>query len=130
MRKLAVAMMVVGSLGLWANKAAAAAAKPPDTVSIGECKAKKAAVEFPHKIHVEQNKIDCVTCHHTNKDLKAGANQEVKKCSDCHLKPEKAETPTCTEMSPKKNPFHIKCLGCHQEKKDPKAPTKCADCHK
>ncbi len=119
---------------LIATAALAAAAKDaPENVSLDACKAKKPAVAFTHKAHVDR-KIDCATCHHTQKDLKAGAATEVKKCSSCHLKPEKPETLACTEMSTKKNNFHKQCIGCHKDdkkkNKDSKAPKSCKDCHK
>ena len=111
--------------------AAVMAAAPPDEITIDDCQSKQAAVKFPHKAHME--KTECVTCHHTQKDLKADAAVEVQKCGSCHTAPEKAETPKCAEMSLTKNPFHIGCINCHKEdaKKNTatKAPTKCADCH-
>ena len=102
---------------------------PPDSVTIDACKAKKTVVVMNHKAHVDK-KIACNECHHTNKDMKAAADQEVKKCSACHLKPEKPETLACTEMGPKKNPFHVNCIECHKKDAAKKAPTKCDDCHK
>jgi len=133
MRKLAMAMAVVGGLALAAYRAEAVpASKAPDKVNLDECKAKKSGVEFPHKKHMDELKVACDKCHHTDKGLKAGAATDVKKCVDCHKTPEKKETPVCTEMSPKKNPYHIVCVACHQEqnKAGKKAPAKCAECHK
>lgn len=105
----------------------------PEKVTIKDCAAKKTAVEFPHKAHIDAG-VACSKCHHTQKDLKAGAADEVKACAACHVTPEKAETPKCSEMSPTKNPYHIGCIGCHKEevakKADSKAPTKCDQCHK
>ncbi|MGE5232691.1 MAG: cytochrome c3 family protein [Acidobacteriota bacterium] len=132
MRKLFVSLSV---LALLAGTAAFAvtAKDAPEKVTIKDCAAKKPAVEFPHKAHIDSG-LACATCHHTQKDLKAGAAEEVKPCSACHVTPEKAETPKCSEMSPTKNPFHITCMGCHKEevakKADSKAPTKCDQCHK
>jgi hypothetical protein len=101
----------------------------PDIVTIDTCKVKKSAVVMNHKLHVDK-KIACTDCHHTNKDLKAGVDQEVKKCSACHLKPEKPETLNCTDMGLKKNAFHVNCIDCHKKDAAKKAPTKCDDCHK
>jgi|CXWL01.1.fsa_nt_gi hypothetical protein len=126
------------TMGLWgvglltATMLLAASAKaPPENIKIDECMAKKTAVEFPHKAHFSVG--ECKTCHHTQADLKLGANVEVPKCSTCHLKPEKAETPSCTEMSMAKNPYHQVCLTCHKDtvKADAtkKVPTKCEECH-
>lgn len=120
---------VAVALGLTTTGAIAVAAKKaPDKTTIDACKKSKDPVPFDHKKHVD-GKIDCVKCHHTQKDLKAGSDIEVQKCSACHLKPEKPETLKCTEMGVAKNPFHKLCLDCH--KADAKKPaTKCADCHK
>jgi hypothetical protein len=68
-----------------------------------------------------------VACHHTNEGLTADSGGEVEKCTACHLDPEDAATPSCSEMSPKKNPYHLNCMGCH--KTEGKGPTKCDDCH-
>ena len=77
--------------------------------------------------------LECKTCHHTQPDLKAGTAIEVKPCGACHVQPEKTDTPKCSEMGLSKNPFHIRCLGCHKEAvaKDAtkQAPTKCDQCH-
>lgn len=102
----------------------------PEKATIDDCVAKKAAVEFPHKAHVDRD-IACATCHHNSPDLKAGG--EAQACGACHVTPEKAETPKCSEMSTTKNPFHLTCVKCHKEelakKADTKAPTKCDQCH-
>lgn len=101
----------------------------PDKILLDDCRDKKAAVPFGHKQHINEGKIACDTCHHTQKGLKAGSDAVVKKCAACHLNPTD-KAPSCKEKSSSKNPYHIRCLGCHKEKSDPKAPTKCADCHK
>jgi hypothetical protein len=135
MKKLNLsAVVVLVFAGLFAASAALAvkAKDAPDKITIDQCKAKKPVVIFDHKKHFTENKIECVTCHHEQKDLKAGADVEVQKCATCHLKELKEKAQSCQEMSPTKNPFHVRCLGCHKEKKDndPKPPTKCDDCHK
>jgi hypothetical protein len=108
------------------------ASKAPAEITISDCQSKKPPVVFPHAQHFA--KLECKTCHHMQPDLKAGAATEVQACRDCHVNPEKAETPKCSEMSTTKNPFHALCVNCHKEQvaKDAnsKAPTKCADCHK
>ncbi len=130
MRKLNAIILFV----LMAGFAAMAYAEGiPEKFTIDDCAKKKTAVEFPHKAHFEVTK--CETCHHTNKGLTAEnyAKMDVKACAVCHLNPEKAETPDCSQMSPKTNPFHIRCVGCHKETKakdaETKAPTKCTSCH-
>jgi len=132
MRKLVLTGLLV-MLSAAALVALADEAKVPETITLDACAAKKAPVEFPHKAHFEVT--DCVTCHHTQEGLTLEKVGEIKveTCTSCHLNPEKAETPSCSEMSAKKNPFHITCIGCHKEtvaeKADSKAPTKCNDCH-
>lgn len=109
------------------------ASEMPETITIDDCADKKAAVEFPHAAHFEY--ADCVTCHHTSEGLtlETAATMEVASCASCHNEPENAETPKCSEMSLKKNHYHISCVGCHKEavakNADCKAPTKCVDCH-
>ena len=96
-----------------------------ETFTLDACGEKKAAVTFPHATHAEV--AECQACHHSNEGLTADSDQKVEKCTACHLKPEKAETPDCASMSAKKNPYHINCIGCH--KTEAKGPTKCNDCH-
>jgi len=103
----------------------AAPTTPPEHITIDDCVNKKSAVEFPHAMHFE--KLECVTCHHTQETLSKETADQAKPCSECHVKPEEASTPICSQMSPKKNPFHIKCMGCHKEQE--KGPTKCDACH-
>ena len=110
----------------------AGASTPPEKVTIDDCVAKKAAVEFPHGAHVKAV-AECKTCHHTQPALTATSGEKVETCGSCHTAPEKAETPKCSEMSATKNPFHMSCVKCHKEelakKADTKAPTKCDQCH-
>lgn len=131
MRKLLVSLGVACLVLAAPALLAVPASKAPEKITINDCASKKSPVEFPHGAH---NKVlECKTCHHTQDDLKAGSAVEVKKCADCHVTPEKAETPKCSEMSSKLNPFHILCVGCHKQelekKADTKAPTKCDQCH-
>lgn len=125
--KIALRLMLVLALVL----SAGAVFAQGDSLSIKDCQAKKPAVTFPHKTHVDA-KIACNKCHHTQADLKAGGKAEA--CSKCHVAPEKATTPKCAEMSMTKNPFHITCVGCHKDEvaknAASKAPTKCDGCHK
>ncbi len=123
----AIAVLVFGVASVVVAKTAKEA---PETMKIDDCMAKKAAVDFPHGKH---GKLECKTCHHTQETLKAGTDEVVKLCSDCHNTPEKAETPKCSEMSAAKNHYHISCVGCHKEEvaKDAtkKLPVKCEECH-
>ena len=123
----AIAALIVVS-GLFILSAEAA--DMPGTVVLDGCSAKQPPVDFNHATHVDRAK--CVTCHHTQPDLEAGG--EAATCVSCHKDP-KDEAPSCAEMSPTKNPYHINCMGCHKDavKKDAslkgKAPTTCKECH-
>jgi hypothetical protein len=89
-----------------------------EVIVIDKAQAKKSAVTFPHKAH--QDRTDCVVCHHTAK----GAD-DSESCFKCHgVNP---DIPDPSQMSSKKNPFHIKCIGCHKE--EAAGPTKCKQCH-
>lgn len=118
----AVTAMVLSVAGM-----AAMAGEAPETATIDDCVDKKAAVEFPHKAHFEVT--ECTTCHHTTEGLTADADLMVEPCGACHMEPEADTTPICSQMSLKKNPFHINCVGCHKESGKEAAPTKCDDCH-
>lgn len=109
----------------------------PENITIDQCADKKSAVEFPHAAHFEL--AACTDCHHTSEGLTAenAAEMEVATCGSCHIDPEEADTPACSEMSSKKNPYHISCMGCHKdmkkaakaEGKEFDAPTSCKACH-
>ena len=116
-RRLTVLSGLVLLLAFGGVVMAATAGEAPDTTMIDDCVIKKAAVEFPHKVHADG--IECVTCHHTQEGLTAESSEEVESCGSCHNEPEDAETPICSQMSSSKNPFHISCVGCHKEKLAP-----------
>jgi hypothetical protein len=97
----------------------------PDEIILDGCGEKKSAVAFPHAAHLELT--ECTTCHHTAEGLTADSGTEVKSCKSCHLNPEDAATPSCSEMSLSKNPYHKLCISCHKEQA--KGPAKCNDCH-
>ena len=103
----------------------------PDKIKIDEAQSKQPAVNFDHAKHAEKLAKDCGVCHHTQKDITkqiALDNKvDIKKCSTCHLNPAKADMPSAKEMSMTKNPYHIRCIGCHKEGK--KGPTVCNQCH-
>lgn len=101
------------------------AAEAPESTTIDDCVSKKSAVEFPHAAHFEVT--ECSTCHHTQEGLTADSGEAVKPCGECHTSPEAAETPDCSQMSLKKNPYHITCVGCHKEQGA--GPAKCDECH-
>lgn len=125
---------LVGLVAAMVVAVAAMAAEMPGKIVIKDCADTKTPVEFDHAAHVKLAK-DCVTCHHTQKDLTAetAATVAVDKCGKCHMTPEKAETPKCSGKTPKDNPYHLGCIPCHKEAKaakaDSKAPTSCTACH-
>ena len=84
---------------------------------------KKPPVTFNHDKHGAD--FGCVTCHHTQADLKAGG--EGKSCFECHgPEADGAKVDTYKMIHDKASG---KCLKCHKEKGG-NAPTKCGDCHK
>jgi hypothetical protein len=130
-RRLTVLNGLVLLLAFGGVVMAATAGEAPETTMIDDCVNKQAAVEFPHKVHADG--IECVTCHHAQEGLTADSSEEVAPCGSCHTEPEDAETPICSQMSSSKNPFHIRCVGCHKEKLEADesftGPTKCTQCH-
>ncbi len=131
MRKMFMPFAIAALVILAGSTFIAGAATPPEKITIKDCVAKKTAVEFPHGIHAKAH--ECKTCHHTQPTLSLTSTDKVEACGTCHVTPEKAETPKCSEMSLTKNPFHMLCVKCHKEelakKADTKAPTKCEQCH-
>jgi hypothetical protein len=115
--RILVWTVVVGFLG----GMTAIAAKAPKQVVIKDCQKTKPPVAFPHEAHVKVAKNNCKTCHHTGQQKACGS-------AGCHAGKAEGKRPGCAEMSPSKNPFHIKCIGCH--KKESKGPKTCAECHK
>lgn len=116
---------------IWVGLLVAAAAiafahHGPDSVVLDKAADKKGPVEFPHAAHLEVVEA-CDTCHHTDEGLTADSDAGVQPCSACHLDPEDPATPSSREMSPKKNPYHISCTGCHKD--EGAGPTTCKDCH-
>jgi hypothetical protein len=109
--------------------ATGAAAHYPGKVKVDVAAKKQPPVTFDHAKHGDTLVKSCDTCHHTNKGLtKAQADKvDVKKCSECHLDPKDAKVPSMREMSPTKNPLHVRCIGCHKDSK--KGPTACNKCH-
>lgn len=102
----------------------------PPSITIKAAQKKQPPVVFPHQKHQHDLVKSCDVCHHTQKGLtpaKATATNVVK-CTVCHLDPKKADTPSMREISMTKNPFHIRCIGCHKEQK--KGPVVCTGCHK
>lgn len=109
----------------------ASAADLPTNITLEGCGTKQPPVAFDHVKHAEG--VKCASCHHTQPDLTATSG-EAATCVSCHKDP-KDDALDCAEMSPKKNPYHINCMGCHKDSvaKDAslkgKAPTACKGCH-
>lgn len=100
---------------------AVAFAAAPTTVTIDQCKKRKAAVTFNHKAHVEIVNKKCNVCHH-----KWNGQGEPQSCFTCHGCKKKGEAPKAMRV------FHKRCKSCHRAKKKEgyKAPTSCRGCHK
>lgn len=98
----------------------------------------KAPVEFSHKKHNEEYKIECAHCHHK---FEGGKNvwkqgDAVQKCDACHTEPTiqgENKLPPDQQKLNLKLAFHKDCQGCHQklkkDKPDTKAPVTCTGCH-
>lgn len=83
-------------------------------------------VAFVHDAHNEKAGIgDCAVCHHVydkdGKKLEAETSEELE-CSDCHLSGEKKGRMDLTRA------YHLRCKGCHEEKKA--GPVMCGECHR
>ncbi len=101
----------------------------PDKIRIDAAAKNQLPVPFDHAKHGETLAKSCDTCHHTRKGLTKAQTDtvDVQKCSACHLDPKDAKIPSMREMSPTRNPMHIRCISCHKEQK--KGPTLCTRCH-
>jgi hypothetical protein len=95
---------------------------PPASVSLSLEGAKMPPVSFPHSTHIDKVKLECVTCHHKDKDGKG-----YRSCEKCHLVKEVKEGAPIA-----RDAFHKLCQTCHKERaaKGVSAPTKCNECHK
>jgi hypothetical protein len=102
---------------------------PKDVVIL---KASLGGVQFHHKVHVEERKVPCETCHHLSRPEKtATAPQQA--CRACHTTV--AALPMKTKLQAAfHNPMATQgtCVDCHkaQNAQGKKAPVKCLDCHK
>ncbi len=160
-KKLVTLLLAIGIAVIFSATGLQAGTKVGDTITMESKvykkhkkspKAKKPAklVEFTHKKHIEDYKLDCGACHHDDKGkplaLKMG--DDVQKCGACHdrTKAVAKEKKFKGVSVGKKNPVDIKvhklalhenCIGCHitgnKAAGDPKgkkpAPTSCKKCH-
>ncbi len=116
MKKIVMLVAMVAFLAL-ASVAFCNPAAPSGDISMKG--AKKAAVNFSHKLHMEKAGIsDCKTCHHKFK-----GEGEPQKCDSCH-KEKSGKAPSMKTVA------HKMCKGCHKKSKDKAAPTSCKKCHK
>ena len=101
---------------------AGAAEKVPDNVTLKLKGAKMKAVNLSHLTHVQKLKLDCVLCHHGDKNP-----NQPQKCTACH-----PESGAKTGIPEATGAFHKQCQSCHKESiaKNVPAPTKCVECHK
>ncbi len=79
-------------------------------------------VPFSHAVHTDKARVDCVACHHKDKDPKRPG-----RCMPCHdIKELK------NGAIPIKDAYHKGCIACHRRavEKGMSAPAKCNDCHK
>ncbi len=70
---------------VWVTTSAVSAAQdivPPDGTHQGEDVAQP--IEFPHNIHVEVNKINCMYCHTYARRSKVAGIPPTSKCMGCH----------------------------------------------
>ena len=118
MSRKIIVLLAALALGAALFGTIAIAADNQEVIVIDKAQAKKPPVTFPHKAHQETNA--CVVCHHTAK-----GPDDAESCFKCHG--QDPNIPDPSQMSSKKNPFHIRCVGCHKEVAA--GPTKCKECH-
>ncbi|WP_022667234.1 cytochrome c3 family protein [Desulfospira joergensenii] len=147
-KRLVTLLLAAGIAVIFAAGGLQAGTSVEDTLKMetdGYKKRKKGApkfklVEFTHKKHIEEYKLNCGECHHDKDgkplaDLKMG--DEVKKCGECHNKFKK-DKKNKKDIMVHENAMHGNCVECHKEANikagDPKgrkgpAPTSCGKCH-
>jgi len=117
-----IVLMVFAVAFILAISMVAAQKKPAEPISIKLEGGKLPPVNFSHITHTEKTKIECIKCHHKDKDTN---NPEP--CVKCHLINE------VKDNAPKaKDAYHKNCIDCHKESvaKGTAAPAKCNECHK
>lgn len=100
---------------------------------------KKSIVEFAHKKHFQDLKINCSECHHDKNGktiIDPTLSNDTLKCFNCHNKPGKSNTTNIDEEELLKfhaEALHENCIECHriynQTEGTQKAPQKCSNCH-
>jgi len=92
----------------------------------------KAKTKTPPTFNHEKHGADlgCVTCHHTEPDLKAGGQAKTCITEGCHGATADGKKLTAKDIIHKVP--EGRCLACHKTDEKAKAagaPTKCNDCH-
>jgi len=147
-KKLLTLLLVAGIAVIFVATGLYAGTDVPETITMNFNKYKKRRkappkykfIEFSHKKHNVEYKVNCGECHHDkdHKPLELKAGDHVQKCVECHTKLTKNKKKK-KDIKVLENAMHTNCVGCHKEvnKKagDPKgrkgpAPTSCAKCHK
>ncbi|MDD3844741.1 MAG: cytochrome c3 family protein [Syntrophorhabdaceae bacterium] len=119
---IALVLAVVGLFALVLLPSAFAQKKAPESMMLKLEGGKFPPVPFSHPAHTDKAKVDCVACHHKDKNPK-----EPDGCMPCHDRKDPKNG-----ALPIKDAYHKNCTGCHKESsaKGVAAPTKCNDCHK
>jgi hypothetical protein len=149
-KKLLILLVVAGMAVLFASTGIYAGTKVADTFKMDTkeyAKHKKGLVEFTHKKHAEDYKLDCGVCHHDDKGkaLKLKMGDDVQRCVDCHTETQKVKGEKLKKKDKIKkyqqDAVHANCITCHKDHnkslkdpKDPKgtkgpAPASCKKCH-
>lgn len=98
-------------------------AQPQDVYKLHWEGAKFPPVDFTHKKHIENYKVDCKVCHHKD----ANPAEKAQKCTTCH------DIAEAKDNAPKAmDAYHKNCIDCHKKENEAgkAAPTKCNECHK
>lgn len=118
---------ILVGIAILLTAAVAWAVTVPEKVTIKAAVSKQGPVTFDHAKHATKLVKTCDVCHHEQKGLTKDTKAEVKACNACHLDIKGKVMPSSREMSMTKNPFHIRCAGCHKTEK--KGPVVCTGCH-
>lgn len=120
--KIAIVLAVAAFFMIVLLQGASAQKKAPKSMILKLEGGKFPPVSFSHPVHTEKAGMDCVVCHHKDKEPKQPGS-----CMPCHdIKNVK------NGAIPIKDAYHKKCIACHREAsaKGVSAPAKCNDCHK
>ena len=149
-KKLLTLLVVAGMAVLFTATGIYAGTKVADTFKMDTkeyAAHKKGLVEFTHKKHAEDYKINCGECHHDakGKALSLKMGDDVQRCVECHTETEKVKGEKLKKKDKIKkyqqDAMHANCIDCHKDHnislkdpKDPKgtkgpAPASCAACH-